>query len=385
MKAEVRQAVAHLEAPFSVLDLDAAVANAVDMTVRAQGTPIRLASKSIRIPELMKRILELDGFHGILAYNLNEAIWLVREHECSDIVVAYPTANKDALKELNACDTLRAQITLMVDSAEHLDFIDEHVPGHEELRVCLDVDASLEFGPVHIGALRSPVRTPQDAATITRDIVRRPGFTLVGVMAYEGQIAGTTDSSPAIAVMKSLSTRELAARRSKVVQAVTDIAGPLEFVNGGGTGSIETTSQEKVITEIGAGSGVIGPALFDHYRTFTPEPAEWFVLPVVRRPSPQTVTIAGGGRVASGAMGKDRLPVVDWPSGLQMSPLEGPGEVQTPLTGSSARNLRLGDHVWFRHAKAGEQCEFAESVVVVSEGQIYDEWLTYRGAGFSFT
>lgn len=391
MRADVRAAVTHLDAPFSVLDLDAAIENAQSMTRRAEGTPIRLASKSIRIRELIRRVLELPGYQGVLAFNLDEAMWLVESGTCDDVLVAYPSANRESLHRL-LCDVhLRDCITLMVDSVEHLNFIDAVVPPQERgsVRVCIDLDASLEVGPVHIGALRSPIRSADHLRSFVRSILARQGFDIVGVMAYEGQIAGTTDTSPAVAVMKSVSVKELAKRREvliRIVQEELRATGrpALEFVNGGGTGSIETTRSEEVITEIGAGSGVVGPALFDHYKTFTPTPAEWFVVPVVRRPGPNTVTVAGGGRVASGPTGKDRLPVVDWPRDLKMAALEGPGEVQTPLTGPAARNLQLGSHVWMRHAKGGEQCEWTDQVLVVSNGEIIDTWLTYRGEGKSF-
>ena len=388
MNTDIRTAVAHLDAPFSVLDVDAALANAQDMMARANGTPIRLASKSVRIPELMRRILDLDGFQGILAFHIGEALWLQDQGLADDIVVAYPAVHRAALADLAANEAARQAITLMVDSVAHLDFIDQVVPGHAPLRVCIDIDASLQVGPIHIGALRSPVHSPAQAEALAAEIVSRPGFQLVGVMAYEGQIAGTTDTSPAVSVMKAISARELAARRRKAVAAVQRVlatAGErLEFVNGGGTGSIESTRSEAAITEIGAGSGIIGSGLFDHYKNFQPEPAEWFVVPVVRRPTADTVTVSGGGRIASGVIGQDRLPVVDWPTGLSMSKLEGPGEVQTPLTGPAARNLCLGDHVWFRHAKAGEQTEFTNSVMAVSKGEIIGEWSTYRGLGLTF-
>lgn len=391
MRPDIRAAVAHLDAPFSVLDLDAAISNAQSMTRRAEGTPIRLASKSIRIRELMKRVLALPGYRGILAFNLDEAMWLVETGISDDVVVAYPSADRESLHRL-MCDVhLRDRITLMVDSVEHLNFIDAILPPQERgsVRICIDLDASLELGPVHIGALRSPIRSADHVRSFVRSVLARQGFDIVGVMAYEGQIAGTTDTSPAVSVMKSLSIKELAKRREVLVTIVQEelraTGRPeLEFVNGGGTGSIETTHRESVITEIGAGSGIVGPGLFDNYKTFHPTPAEWFVVPVVRRPGPDTVTVAGGGRVASGPAGKDRLPVVDWPRDLKMATLEGPGEVQTPLTGAAARNLQLGSHVWMRHAKAGEQCEWTEQVLVVSGGEVVDTWLTYRGEGRSF-
>jgi D-serine deaminase-like pyridoxal phosphate-dependent protein len=208
-------------------------------------------------------------------------------------------------------------------------------------------------------------------------------------MAYEGQIAGTTDSSPAVTAMKRISARELAGRRGRVVAAVEEVAGPLEFVNGGGTGSVESTAAEAAVTEIGAGSGVLGPGLFDRYHAFRPQPAAWFVLPVVRRPAADIVTVAGGGRIASGVPGADRVPVVDFPKGLAFSATEGAGEVQTPLRGAAARDLALGDHVWFRHAKAGEQFEWVDEVLVAARSgdgttTVTGRWPTYRGEQRSF-
>ncbi|WP_420100017.1 alanine racemase [Corynebacterium sp.] len=383
----VREAVAHLDAPFSVLDLDSALANAGDMVRRAAGTPIRLATKSVRIRPLIRRLLTLDGIEGLLAYSLAEALWLADDGVCDDILVAYPSADRQLLHQLMCGDTYLRSITVMVDSVEHLDLIDAVVPPAErgDLRVCVDVDASLTVGPVHLGARRSPVHTVEQARALAEAIRDRDGFALVGLMAYEGQIAGTTDSSPLVAAVKKMSVRELAGRRAAVVAAVREAVGDLEFVNGGGTGSIESTTAEQAVTEIGAGSGVVGPALFDNYSSFHPLAAEWFVLPVVRRPAPGFVTVAGGGRIASGPPGADRVPVVDYPRGLSLTSTEGAGEVQTPLHGAVAAALELGDHVWFRHAKAGEQAEFTDSVLVVSDGDIIDEWPTYRGEGRIFT
>jgi D-serine deaminase-like pyridoxal phosphate-dependent protein len=167
------------------------------------------------------------------------------------------------------------------------------------------------------------------------------------------------------------------------VAAVHEVA-PLEFVNGGGTGSLERTSSESAVTDVAAGSGLFGPTLFDHYQGFKPEPAAFFVLPVVRRPTPAHATVLGGGWIASGPAGADRLPTPAWPPGLELVPGEGAGEVQTPLTGPGTAGLRLGDRVWFRHAKAGELCEHVDTLHLVSNGRVVDEVPTYRGEGHAF-
>ena len=325
---------------------------------------MRLASKSVRCRALIERA----GLQGILAFSLPEALWL----DLPDVVVAYPSTDRAALARAAA----NANVTVMVDCPEHLDLLE---PG---TRVCLDVDAAwwLLGGRVRIGAKRSPLHTPAQAAALAREVVAR-GHVLDGIMSYEGHIAGLADHRLAIRLMQAASARELARRRAEVVAAVQEVA-PLRFVNGGGTGSIERTVAEPAVTEVAAGSGLFTPTLFDRYRAFTPRPAAYFALPVVRRPSATVATAFGGGYVASGPPGKDRLPAPVHPPGLKLDSQEGAGEVQTPLHGGG--DLRIGDRVWFRHAKAGELCERFNSLLLVRGDQVVDEVPTYRGDGQSF-
>ncbi|WP_295628847.1 alanine racemase [uncultured Corynebacterium sp.] len=387
----VRDAVADVRLPALVVDLDAVDANADDLVRRAGGTPIRLASKSVRIPELMSHVLAKPGFQGVLAYTLPEALMLFSEGVTDDILVAYPTADDVAVAELAADASARAAIAIMVDSAEQLPALARHASEDAPLRVCLDVDASWKPVPgVSIGTLRSPTHSPRQAAALARAVDATPGLKTIGVMMYEGHIAGVGDDVPgprgiAIRLMQKLSRKELAKRRAKVVAAVENAVGPLELVNGGGTGSLESTCAESAVTEAAAGSGLVAPALFDTYRAFTPTPASWFVMPVVRRPRKNTVTVAGGGRIASGPAAPDRMPTPTFPAGLEYAKDEGPGEVQTPLTGPAAASLHLGDRVWFRHTKAGETAEHGNEVVVVSGGAIVGRWATYRGKGLIYT
>ncbi|TFV65319.1 UNVERIFIED_ORG: amino acid deaminase/aldolase [Bacillus sp. AZ43] len=395
-RARLDRATAALDPPVAVLDLDALDANADDLVRRAGSTPIRVASKSVRARGVLRRVLARPGFSGVLAYSLPEALWLVGGEEpvTTDAVVGYPTADRAALRALAADEALAARVTLMVDSVAHLDLVDAVVPPgrRPDLRICLDVDASLRVagGRVHVGVRRSPVHSPADAAALARQVVARPGFRLVGVMVYEAQIAGVQDAPAqrpvrglAVRGMQAVSGRELAARRAAVVAAVSEVA-PLEFVNGGGTGSVERTSAEAAVTEVAAGSGLYHPALFDGYRAFTGRPAAFYAVPVTRAPSPGTVTVAGGGWIASGPPGADRLPVPTYPAGLRWLPAEGVGEVQTPLRGASATRLSIGDRVWFRHAKAGEICEHVDELHLLSGDALTGTMPTYRGEGRSF-
>jgi D-serine deaminase-like pyridoxal phosphate-dependent protein len=382
------RAVSKLEdpaAPVVVVDLDAFDANAADLVRRADGKPVRVASKSVRVPALLSRVLGTAGFRGVLSYSLREALWLVGEGVCDDVVMGYPTADLPALRALLADDRARGCVTLMVDSPEHLDLI-ETAGSAAGLRVALDVDAGLRLGPAHVGPKRSPLARADDVVTLARDIVRR-GFTLAGVMTYEGQVAGVPDEVPhqqaksfVVRRLKTASIAQLAQRRRQVADALAGIAD-LEFWNAGGSGSVETTAADPVVTEVAAGSGLLVPGLFDHYRSFRPRPAAFFGVQVVRRPAADVATVAGGGFVASGAAGADRLPLPWAPFGLRLTALEGAGEVQTPLVGPGAHDLAVGDWVWFRHAKAGELAEHTNTVHLVRDDAVVESVPTYRGLG----
>jgi D-serine deaminase-like pyridoxal phosphate-dependent protein len=393
--ARLDRATAALDPPFAVVDLDAYRANAADLLRRAHGTPIRLASKSLRCRTILRRTLALDpGFRGILAFTLPEALWLA-EHGLRDLLVAYPTADRGALRALAARED-DAGIVLMVDAIAQLDLIDAAVgPAAERLgplRLCIDADAGWWplRGRVRIGARRSPLHTPAQVAAFARAIVGRPGFRLVGIMAYEAQIAGLGDRPPgrpllgaALRAVQRASARELAGRRAAIVDAVRAVA-PLEYVNGGGTGSVELTAAEPAVTEVSAGSGLYGPTLFDAYARFRPRPAALFALPVVRRPGPGVVTALGGGYLASGPGDRARLPRPYLPAGLRLDPREGAGEVQTPLLGAAADGLAIGDRVWLRHAKAGELCERFDALHLVEGERVVETVPTYRGEGVCF-
>ncbi|MBI0299995.1 alanine racemase [Streptomyces sp. PRKS01-29] len=390
-RARYDRATAHLEAPVAIVDLGAFDDNARDLVRRAGGKPIRVASKSVRCRALLERVLARDGFAGIMSFTLPESLWLAREG-FDDVLLAYPSADRDGYATLTGDPKLAEAVTVMVDDLSQLDLIDSVRAGTEEVRVCLELDTSLRMlgGRVRVGALRSPLREPEQLAALARAIADRPGFRLVGLMAYEGHVAGVGDAVPgsplrsrAIRLMQSVARRELAARRAAAVRAVRAVAD-LEFVNGGGTGSVQHTAAEDAVTEVAAGSGLYQPRLFDHYTSFRGRPAALFAQPVVRRPGVGVVTVLGGGYPASGAAGRDRLPVPYLPEGLGYDAMEGPGEVQTPLLGTAADDLLIGDKVWFRHAKAGELCERFDTLRLIEGDRVVAEVPTYRGEGRTF-
>lgn len=381
-------ATAHLPAPVGVISHEALAHNAMDMLVRASGVPIRVASKSVRVREVLDAVLALPGYAGILAFTLEEALWLAETHD--DVVLGYPSVDRAAIAQLVADERAASRVTLMIDDEAHLDLIDAVAPPAQRagIRVAIDADASWRSPALgHIGVRRSPLATPAAVAALARRVVARSGFSLVGLMMYEAQIAGQGDATgagdAAIRWMQRRSGDELRQRRGEIVNAVAAMT-PLEFVNGGGTGSLEYTAADEAVTELTAGSGLFAGHLFDGYRGFHPAPATAIAFDVVRKPTPDIATLLGGGWIASGPPTSSRQPLAAWPTGLTFQPREGAGEVQTPLRGAAATGLAVGDRVWLRHAKSGEGAERILGYHLVHEGRVVDVLPTYRGEGKAF-
>jgi D-serine deaminase-like pyridoxal phosphate-dependent protein len=245
----------------------------------------------------------------------------------------------------------------------------------------------------HVGVQRSPVRTLSDFARVVDAVLAEPALRLAGVMGYEAQIAGLGDENPfapllnpAKKLIKSQSTRDVAQRRGEIAELLKSRGVELDFFNGGGTGSIRTTTLEPWITEVTAGSGFLQSHLFDYYASNENAPAYCFALQVTRSSQPDHVTCQGGGFIASGPTDADKAPVPFLPPGLKPTRAEGFGEVQTPLAVPPEWRGRLhpGDPVFFRPAKAGELAERFTEYLLKRGDRIVGRAKTYRGLGRCF-
>jgi len=250
----------------------------------------------------------------------------------------------------------------------------------------------LNLSRVHLGVRRSPVRTPEQARDLLRAAKELPGVKIDAIMGYEGHIAGISDNIPGAGLkntvmraLKSRSVRELTARRDRIVQMLRGEGAKFKVVNGGGSGSIVSTGRDPLVTEITVGSGFYAAGLFHHYREVHFQPSAFFAIQVVRIPAEGMVTCLGGGYLASGPVGADKLPVPMYPHGLKYLSVEGAGEVQTPFSlPKDCPKLEPGDPVFLQHAKAGELCERFNDLWLVKEGKLLGQVKTYRGEGMAF-
>lgn len=378
--------------PLAFVDLELFDANIAAVLERAGETRIRVATKSVRCVPLLERILASDErFSGLMCYTAGEAVFL-SQLGFDDLLIAYPVWREAELASL--CRELRRgkRLTCVVDCAAHAGHLNES--GHAfdtAIPVCIDADISYAFLGFHFGVRRSPIRSAASAAELAKRVVRSPHLRLEGLMAYEAQIAGLPDGVPGrffrntgVRFLQALSRNDVLRRRRELVDAVVEATHELAFVNGGGSGSIDFTVTDGAVTEITVGSAFFGPALFDGYRHQQYAPAAGFAVEITRIPETGVYTCQGGGYIASGGGGPDRLPRPYLPSGARLLKLEGAGEVQTPLRYTGDIALTLGDPVFMRHAKAGELCEHFNALALVSDGAVIDEAPTYRGEGQAF-
>jgi D-serine deaminase-like pyridoxal phosphate-dependent protein len=376
--------------PLALVDLDALEANARALAepLRESGKTLRVATKSVRCPDLVRRVMEVASpvARGLMTYTATEtAFWAGRGER--DLLLAYPVARARDAALVAAANAGGATAAVVVDCVEHLEVLAAAArEARARIPVVLDLDVSWRpLGPlVHVGVRRSPLREVKDVLALGRRAAATEGLSLHGVMAYEAQIAGLPDSSPAVRAMKAASGTDVEKARAAVAGALREAGLPAVLFNGGGTGSLAACAREATLTEVTVGSGFVDSHLFDGYRGLGLEPAAFFALQVVRRPGPGLVTCHGGGYIASGSAGPSRLPIPALPPGLSLLSLEGAGEVQTPLELGRGRELSLGDPVFFRHAKAGELAEHFEEYVLIRGDRIEGRAPTYRGLGKCF-
>lgn len=390
---DLKNALAHVQKPCAFLHLEALNANINAIKNNAGDKKIRVASKSIRSLPVLKYIFEQsDVFQGIMCFTADEAMYLYEEG-LDDLLIAYPLWDKGQLMALGDLMSKGANITIMIDSVAHIEHLLEIAQADKLIfNVCLDIDMSKDFGPLHFGVYRSPVRNMSDVIGVLEVLKKvKDKIRLVGVMGYEAQIAGVTDRDPN-ARMRGLLVRQLKARsvkiirdfRAKVIRAIEEFGFELQFVNGGGTGSLHLTREEAAVTEVTVGSGFFNSHLFDKYADFKYAPAVGFACEIVRIPEADIYTCLGGGYVASGPTAQDKQPEIFLPEGAAFIATEGVGEVQTPIKYKGPIPLNHGDPIVFRHSKAGELCERFSELIVIENKQVKTTFSTYRGDGKCF-
>jgi D-serine deaminase-like pyridoxal phosphate-dependent protein len=378
--------------PLAYVDLDLLDQNAADIAKRAGGKKIRIASKSIRCRAVIERILASDSvYQGIMSFTADEALHLL-EQGIDDILIAYPVVHIPHIQALGKKVQKGARVYLMVDRNEHIDIIGEALrESGFKMPICIDIDMSVDLPGIHFGVWRSSIRSMSNLKAVVEYAKQSDAVEIRGLMGYEAQIAGMGDQvdgkflmNKIIKGLKAYSIPKIAKFRAEAVDHLRAEGVELDLVNGGGTGSMDSTTAEAAVTEITVGSGFFNSHLFDNYSQFKLRPAAGFALPITRLPRPNTYTCLGGGYIASGGIDATKAPKPYLPPGASLIDQEGAGEVQTPVEYNGDEQLSIGDPIFMRHSKAGELCERFNELYFIGAGRILDKVPTYRGEGKCF-
>ena len=380
------------EYPLAFVDMDLLDDNIRQILNRSGKFPIRIASKSIRCTYLLNYILAFDPkFQGIMSFSGAEAVFLSKIGY-DNILIAYPVINAEVISDISLEIKNGKYINLMTDKLDHIRLINEVGEKNKvKIPISVDIDMSVDFPGLHFGVWRSSIRKPINLRTILDEIKQMDFVSLEGVMGYEAQIAGVTDKvkgkwmmNNLIRSLKKFSIKKIASKRKRAVDMIRNMGFDLKIVNGGGTGSLESTIKEEVITEVTVGSGFFSSHLFDNYRKFRHQPAAGYACAINRHPSKYIYTCMGGGYVASGSTETLKQPLPFLPPGAVLLKNEGAGEVQTPILYKGMELLNIGDPVFFRHSKAGELCERFNKLYLIRDNEIEMTVPTYRGEGQCF-
>jgi len=404
--AHYRHALAGEALPAAIVDLDAFDANLDRLLgpVRAANKRLRIATKSLRCPALIGRAVARAAAAGspvigLMTYDARETAFWASEgaallgdaarvgEAARDLLLAYPTVQAADVAALAEANRHAHAATVVDDVAQLAPLAAAARAAGTRIPVVIDVDMSWRpLAGVHVGVRRSPLHDAGAVVALARAVAAEPALAFDGIMGYEAQIAGVQDAAPFAAwqnplkrALKRGSRPAVARTRASVVAALRAAALAPRVVNGGGTGSADWSASDGALTEVTVGSGLFVGHLFDHYADLALAPALFFALQATRRPTARIVTCHGGGFISSGPGGADRLPSPVFPVGARLLPLEGAGEVQTPIALPDGADVALGDPIFFRPAKSGELAEHFDEYVCVRGDRFEARAPTYRG------
>lgn len=358
--------------------------------VRPSNLKVRIATKSIRVPDLIARALKSDSvYRGLMCFAAAE-VEVLANLGFDDLLLAYPTLSEVDLTILKKLHESGKKVSMVIDDVRQIKALEKVFSNAQNrFSVLIELNVNANIGPIVVGVRRSPIATLKQLRELIAEIKSSRCLKFSGLMAYEAHVAGVGDQNPfkpilslALKPLRKIWAQQIAKKRKEIFEGIKDLIEPGFIFNGGGTGSLSfNLAENKVLTELTAGSGFFDSHLFDYYSNLKLTPSAFFATQVVRQPAKNWYTCLGGGFVASGEPGWDRVPR-PYNQNLKLSGFEGAGEVQTPV--ESKEPIELGSPIVFRHAKAGELMERFNEVQLLDHGKFVGKSKTYRGLGESY-
>ena len=355
----VGRAVADLDTPALLLDVDAARRNIERMARRMRALPAALRPHvKVHKSPILARLQVEAGAIGVATATAWEAVVMARSG-IQDVLVANEVVGPERLAALAraACD---AHITVAADSRANLDALSAAAQqGGSEIGILVDVD---------VGLGRCGVRSATEAVALAQHLAGLPGLRFRGVMGYEGHCVTEPDrrrrSEQARAAMDYLGA---------VVDELDAAGFPSQVVSAGGTGTYDITGANPRVTEIQAGSYVCMDAF---HASITPEfeLALTVLATVVSRHGDTVVLDAGRKSIGM----EDMLPQV---VGHEATPAFLHEEHAGFVVGAESP-LAVGDRVQLMTGYSPLTVVLHDAYYVVSDSVVVDVWpILARGPG----
>ena len=375
--------------PLTLCDLDTFKSNLekAGELLKKKNKFMRVCTKSVRVPELIKLVEQQEFVNGIFAYNSAEVLFYAEQYKIKDILLGYPMYSEVDVEELcKAAKVDDVRVSVMVDDINHMKLLEKYaVANNVNFNILIEIDVSYKFLGQTIGVLRSPLKQKEEILNLAYEVEKAKNLHFRGIMGYEAQNASVGDNKLLYRWMKKKSRDYVNSMHQSIGEGLKEAGFTLDVVNGGGSGCFQENLEENTITEIGIGSLLFKPHIFDSIQSLNEfKPSLFFVLQIIRKPRDNVATAFSGGYVSSGSLRAVPKPII--PPGLETIKFEEFGEVQTPLKYNPRLiDLKIGDPVYCRFGKAGEPLEHFNEVYIYSNGDIVDKYKTYRGLGKRFS
>ena len=274
--------VSELDTPALLVDLPKLERNIATMRriiVTEAGVNWRPHTKSIKIPELVRKLLDA-GARGVTCAKLGEAEVLAAAG-IRDILIANQVVGAAKMARLAALRR-HADPIVAVDSEAHVTALAE--AGRQAgspVRVVVEVNIAMN---------RAGVEPGEPVVALAQRVSERGELRLAGLMGWEGgrlaSIADPAEKRRAIETAVGKLTASAGACRAAGL--------PVDIVSCGGTGTYWISAAVPGVTEVQAGGGIFGDV---HYRQdygVEHEQALTILTTVASRPTPTRIVCDAG-------------------------------------------------------------------------------------------
>jgi len=240
--AKPGMAVADIQTPALVLDLDALEANIRKMGdyAAAHGMRHRVHGKMHKSIDVAKLQQRLGGACGICCQKVSEAEVFARGG-IKDVMVSNQVTDPAKIDRLARMPKLGARVLVCVDDPANVADLSAAATRHgTQIEALVEIDC---------GAGRCGVSTTQDVVKIARLIDAAEGLKFAGIQAYQGAMQHL-DSYDDRKAKIDIAVAQVA----DAVQGLKAVGLVCDIVGGGGTGSYYFESESGVFNELQCGS-----------------------------------------------------------------------------------------------------------------------------------